>query len=88
MRALLPSLCLSWSATAGREPIPRSACASRSIRRWRGARRTAVRRRDFFENLKTDRVPKSNREKDLILEKNWPFEGEGETVQQENGPTK
>ena len=42
----------------------------------------------FFENLKTDKVPKASREKDLILEKNWPFEGEGDTVQPENGPTK
>ena len=40
----------------------------------------------FFENLKVDKVPKETREKELLLEKNWPFEGEGQTVKQEDGP--
>jgi hypothetical protein len=42
----------------------------------------------FFENLKIDRVPKETREKDLLLNKDWPFEGEGSIVQQEDGPPK
>lgn len=40
----------------------------------------------FFENLMTDRVPKEQREKDILLNKDWPFPGEGDIVQQENGP--
>jgi len=40
----------------------------------------------FFENLKIDRVPKETREKDILLNKEWPFEGEGVTVEQEDGP--
>ena len=39
-----------------------------------------------FENLRIDNVPKSVREKEIPLEKSWPFEGEGHMVQQENGP--
>jgi len=31
----------------------------------------------FFENLKIDQVPRAQREKELVLEKTWPFEGEG-----------
>ncbi len=31
----------------------------------------------FFENLKIDVVPRTQREKELVLEKKWPFEGEG-----------
>jgi hypothetical protein len=31
----------------------------------------------FFENLKIDLVPKAQREKELVLEKNWPAPGEG-----------
>lgn len=31
----------------------------------------------FFENLKIDLVPPTQREKELVLEKKWPFEGEG-----------
>ena len=41
----------------------------------------------FFENLKVDRVSPETRENDLLLDKNWPFPGEGVTVKQENGPT-
>jgi hypothetical protein len=42
----------------------------------------------FFENLKIDVVPKETRERNLLLDKNWPFEGEGEIVKQEDGPPK
>ena len=42
----------------------------------------------FFENLKIGRVPKETRENDLLLNKDWPFEEEGVTVQQEDGPAK
>jgi hypothetical protein len=31
----------------------------------------------FFENLKIDLVPHAEREKELLLDKNWPFPGEG-----------
>jgi len=31
----------------------------------------------FFENLKIDLVPRAQREKELFLDKNWPFPGEG-----------
>jgi hypothetical protein len=41
----------------------------------------------FFENLKVNKVPKAQREKEILLEKNWPFAGEGHAVVQENGPT-
>jgi hypothetical protein len=35
----------------------------------------------FYENLKTNRVPNSQREKELILnDKDWPFAGEGDSV--------
>ncbi len=40
----------------------------------------------FFENLKIDRVPKEQREKEILIDKNWPFPGEGPVVQQEDGP--
>jgi hypothetical protein len=40
----------------------------------------------FYENLKVDKVPKEAREQELLLDKNWPFEGEGVIVQQEDGP--
>jgi len=35
----------------------------------------------FFENLQIDRVPRSQRERELLLDKNWPFPGEGEAKQ-------
>jgi hypothetical protein len=41
----------------------------------------------FFEDLKVDRVPKSTREEEKLLDKTWPFPGEGVEVQQEDGPT-
>ncbi|HEV2272647.1 MAG TPA: VCBS repeat-containing protein, partial [Acidobacteriaceae bacterium] len=40
----------------------------------------------FFENLKINKVPKQTREEQLLLDKNWPFPGEGEIVKQENRP--
>jgi hypothetical protein len=40
----------------------------------------------FFENLTIDRVPKATRENDLLLDKQWPFPGEGAIVKQEDGP--
>ncbi|MGH9600556.1 MAG: FG-GAP repeat domain-containing protein [Terracidiphilus sp.] len=42
----------------------------------------------FFENLTIDRVPKAEREKEILLNTNWPFPGEGPEVQQENEPKK
>ncbi len=40
----------------------------------------------FFENLKIDRVPKAQREKEILLDKNWPFPDEGPVVTQEEEP--
>jgi hypothetical protein len=40
----------------------------------------------FFENLKINHVPNQTREQQLWLDKDWPFPGEGQLVQQENGP--
>ena len=40
----------------------------------------------FLENLKVDKVPKEQREKELLLDKNWPFPGEGPEVKQEDAP--
>lgn len=40
----------------------------------------------LFENLRVNNVAKPIREQQIPLEKNWPFEGEGHIVQQENGP--
>ncbi|MGB6742693.1 MAG: FG-GAP-like repeat-containing protein [Terracidiphilus sp.] len=42
----------------------------------------------FFENLKIDLVPKEQREKEILLDTNWPFPGEGPVVEQENEPKK
>jgi hypothetical protein len=42
----------------------------------------------FYENLTRNHVPKATREQQLLLNKDWPFAGEGVTVQQQNGPTK
>lgn len=39
-----------------------------------------------FENLSVDNVPKDKREADITLLRQWPFEGEGKMVQQENKP--
>lgn len=40
----------------------------------------------FYENRKFDKVPKAQREQEILLNRNWPFPGEGQVVQQENGP--
>jgi hypothetical protein len=40
----------------------------------------------FFENLKVNRVPKAQREKEIFVDTHWPFPGEGSLVEQENGP--
>ena len=42
----------------------------------------------FFENLRIDRVPKEQREKEILLDRNWPFPGEGPVVTQEEEPKK
>lgn len=39
----------------------------------------------FFENLKVNKVPKATREKQLLLDKNWPFPGEGSEVEWQRG---
>lgn len=35
----------------------------------------------FLENLKVNKVPNSQREQELLLDKNWPFPGEGQEAQ-------
>jgi hypothetical protein len=42
----------------------------------------------FFENLKINLVPKEQREKEILLDKNWPFPGEGSEIKQEEEPKK
>jgi len=42
----------------------------------------------FFENLKVNLVPKEQREKEILLDKNWPFPGEGPEIKQEEEPKK
>ena len=42
----------------------------------------------FFENLRIDLVPKEQREREILLDKNWPFPGEGPAVEQEEEPKK
>ncbi len=42
----------------------------------------------FFENLKINRVPNEVREKEILVNKEWPFPGEGVIVQQQDGPPK
>jgi hypothetical protein len=42
----------------------------------------------FFENLKINLVPKEQREKEILLDKNWPFPDEGPVVTQEEEPKK
>jgi FG-GAP-like repeat len=42
----------------------------------------------FFENLKVNLVPKEQREKEILLDKNWPFPGEGSEVKWEQAPKK
>ena len=40
----------------------------------------------FLENLKVDKVPADQREREILINKDWPFPNEGQTVQQENAP--
>ena len=42
----------------------------------------------FFENLTVNRVPRAQREKEILLDTNWPFPGEGPEVKQEEEPKK
>jgi hypothetical protein len=42
----------------------------------------------FFENISVDRVPKEQREKQILIETNWPFPGEGPQVPQDEEPKK
>jgi hypothetical protein len=42
----------------------------------------------FFENKKIDLVPKVQREKEILLDTNWPFPGEGPVVKQDDEPKK
>jgi len=42
----------------------------------------------LFENLTVDRVPKETREKQILLNQQWPFPNEGDIVKQEEGPAK
>jgi hypothetical protein len=40
----------------------------------------------FYENLKVDKVAGAQREKEILVDKNWPFPGEGAVVKQDNEP--
>jgi len=42
----------------------------------------------FIENLSIDRAPKEQREKEILVDTNWPFPGEGPQVQQDEEPKK
>jgi FG-GAP-like repeat/FG-GAP repeat len=42
----------------------------------------------FFENLTVNNVPKAEREKEILLDTNWPFADEGPQVQQDEEPKK
>lgn len=42
----------------------------------------------YFENLMVNKISQEQREKELLLNQNWPFPGEGSTVQQQDGPQK
>jgi len=42
----------------------------------------------FFENLKVNNVPRAEREKEILLNTNWPFPGEGSAEKWDNGPKK
>jgi hypothetical protein len=42
----------------------------------------------YFENLTINAIPKTTREDQLFLNKDWPFPGEGEVVPWDNGPAK
>ena len=40
----------------------------------------------FLENLKIDKVPKEQREREILINKDWPFPNEGQDIQQETNP--
>lgn len=40
----------------------------------------------FLENLKVNLVPPEQREKEILIDKNWPFPGEGSEVPQDEEP--
>ena len=40
----------------------------------------------FLENLEINRIPRATREQEILLDKHWPFPGEGVQVEQEDGP--
>ncbi len=40
----------------------------------------------FLENLRIDKVPKEQREREILINKDWPFPNEGQDIQQENNP--
>lgn len=40
----------------------------------------------FYENLKINKISLEQREKELLLNTEWPFPGEGSIVKQEDGP--
>ena len=40
----------------------------------------------LFENMTINKVPSQTREKEILIEKNWPFAGEGLNVEQEDAP--
>jgi hypothetical protein len=42
----------------------------------------------FFENKKVDLVPKEQREKEILLDANWPFADDGPAVPQDEEPKK
>jgi hypothetical protein len=41
----------------------------------------------LLENLMINKVPKEQREKQILLNQQWPFPDEGDIVQQQDGPT-
>ena len=41
----------------------------------------------LLENLMVNKVPKEQREKQILLNQQWPFPDEGDIVQQQDGPT-
>jgi hypothetical protein len=40
----------------------------------------------YFENLTVNHISKAEREKEVLMNRNWPFPGEGKEVPQEDGP--
>ena len=42
----------------------------------------------FFENLRINKVAKEQREKEILLDHNWPFPGEGSESEWQRAPKK